>query len=125
MANLISTDSGHCYDLDDVQSGLRYITEQRLGAVPSHVLALMYNAIEHITRQDMRIGEAAAEADHWRWMLEAAQIELCRQYAVTQTATDHDAINAAKEHWLATCRNPLPPFLPNAEANRPASAGPV
>ena len=57
----ISTDSGHCYDLDDVQSGLRYIAEQKLGAVPSHVLALIYNAIEHIERQDMLLRKTMEE----------------------------------------------------------------
>jgi hypothetical protein len=57
MANLISTDSGHHYDLDDVQSGLRYIAEQRLGAVPSHVLSLVYNAIYHIEKQKAIISE--------------------------------------------------------------------
>jgi hypothetical protein len=55
MANLISTDSGHHYDLDDIQSGLRYIVEQRLGAQPGHVLSLVYNAIEHIERQKLTI----------------------------------------------------------------------
>ena len=55
MAQLISTKSGHCYDLDDPQWGLRYIVEQELGPKPSHVIALVYNAIEHIERQNMEL----------------------------------------------------------------------
>lgn len=52
---LISTKSGHVYDFHDPQSGLRYIAEQELGPVPSHILALVYNAIYHIERQRLEI----------------------------------------------------------------------
>jgi hypothetical protein len=73
MANLISTDSGHHYDLDDVQSGLRYIAEQRLGAVPSHVLSLVYNAIYHIEKQSAIISELRNERDAALARLEATE----------------------------------------------------
>jgi hypothetical protein len=109
MANIIITDSGHCYDLDDVQSGLRYITEQILGAVPSHVLSLMYNAIEHIERQKMAIDMLSKIAD-------AASVVLSQRNG-PYLMSDMDATMKAESNLRAALR-----LRPNAKDQRADAA---
>ena len=64
----------------------------------------------------MVTGGMAADDGELRRRLQDAQIELCRQYAMTQQAFDRAAVDDAQSFWAASTREPLPPFVTKGES---------